>query len=142
MNNCIDSVSDRILFIGHCIQSLENLQDANDACFLKEYHRVRETFEVLELQTTRTKGYQLNLESTIPKELEAIKNLKHFCNFNLSQLEIRLTKSRNVSHMSLSLVFEFQLPKANICSGTLLSDGNIVLANYNSQEIGLIKLRL
>lgn len=142
LNNCIDSVSDRILFSGHCIQSLENLEDASDACFMKEYHRVRETFKVLELQTTRTKGYQMNLESTIPKELEEIKNLKHFRNINLSQSEILLTKSRYISHMSLSLVFEFQLPDANICSGTLLSDGNIALANHNSHEIGLFTLRL
>lgn len=142
LNNCIDSVSDRILFRGHCIQSLENLEDASDACYMKEYHRVREKFDVLELQTTRTKGYQLNLESTIPKELEAIKNLKHFCNINLSQTEIQLTKKRNASDMSLSLVYEFQLPEANIYSGTLLSDGKIVLANHNSHAIGLFVLRL
>uniref|UniRef100_A0A8W8JK01 RING-type domain-containing protein n=1 Tax=Magallana gigas TaxID=29159 RepID=A0A8W8JK01_MAGGI len=142
LNKCIDSVSDRIHFSRHCIQRLQNLEDASDACIMKEYHHVRETFNALEHQTTKTKGRQLKLESIIPKELEAIRNLTHFRNINLSQSEIQLSKGRNVSHMSLSLVFEFQLPRVNICSGTLLSDENIVLANHNNQEIGLIKLRL
>lgn len=141
LNKCIDSVSDRIHFSRHCIQSLQNLEDESDACFMKEYQRVRESFEQLEIQTMKTKGHQLKLESTIPEELEAIKNLKHFCRIQVAQSEVQLTK-RNVSEISLSLVYEFELSDANICSGALFTDGTIILANFNAKEIGLFTLRL
>ncbi|XP_065928571.1 E3 ubiquitin-protein ligase TRIM45-like [Magallana gigas] len=133
----IDSVSDRIHFSRHCIQSLLNLEDASDACFMKEYNRVRETFEVLESQTMKTK-----LDLTIPEELAAIRNLTHFCETNLSRLEAQLTRRRKYINMSLSLVYESRLLKANICSGTLFSDEKIVLANHSSDKIGLFLLRL
>lgn len=44
--------------------------------------------------------------------------------------------------MSLSLVYEFELPKSNICCGTLFSDGKIVLAKYESDKKGLSILSL
>lgn len=141
LSRSIDSVSDRIHFSRHCIQSLRALEDASDACFMKEYHRIREKFELLDRQTMKSKGHQLKLESTIPEELEGIRNLTHFCKINLLQSEIQLTR-KNVSDMSLSLVYEFQLPNVNICSGTLLSGGKIILANHTSNEIGLFILNL
>lgn len=107
---------------------------------MKEYQRVRKMFEVLERQTT--KGYQLKLESYIPEELEAIRNFKPFCKIQVSQLEVKLTNGRNVIGIYLSLVYEFHLPKANICGGTLFSDGTIILANNNHKEIGLFIIRL
>lgn len=145
LNSCIDSVSDRIQFSRHCIQRLQTLEetsDVSDACFMMEYLRIKETFGTLERQTMKTKGVQLKLESNIPDELDAIRNLTHFCKICMSQSEMQLTRRKNVSDMSLSLVNEFQLRKANICSGTLLPDGNIALANFNSKEIGLFILRL
>lgn len=104
---------------------------------MKEYNRVRETFEVLESQTMKTK-----LDLTIPEELAAIRNLTHFCETNLSRLEAQLTRKRKYINMSLSLVYESRLLKANICSGTLFSDEKIVLANHSSDKIGLFLLRL
>lgn len=142
LNKCIDSVSDRIHFSRRCIQRLQNLDDESDACFMKEYHRVRESFEELERETMKTKGHQLKLESDIPEELAAIKKLKRFCKIHVSELEVQLTKRRNISHLSLSLVYEFQLPEANICSGTLISNGKIALVNHSGGEIGLYMLRL
>lgn len=55
---------------------------------------------------------------------------------------MQLTKRRNVSEISLSLVYEFQLPDANICGGTLFIDGTIILANFGRKKIGLFTLRL
>lgn len=41
----IDSLSDRIYFSRHSIQSLQKIKDLSDACFIKEYYRVREVLK-------------------------------------------------------------------------------------------------
>lgn len=140
LNKCIDSVSDRIHFSRHFKQSLQDLENASDACFMKEYNRVKESFESLERQ--RIKGHELKLEINIPEELKVFGNLKHFYKIQVPQSELHLTRKKDVSKISLYPVYDFKLPWTVIRSGTLLSDGNILLANFNCPDIGFLMLRL
>lgn len=87
LNKWIDSLSDRIHYSRHCIQILQNLEEASDACFMTEYHRVRETMN-WNLNQAYRKGFR---------------KLKHFCKIHVSEIEAQLTKRKNISHISLSL---------------------------------------
>lgn len=98
LNKWIDSLSDRIHYSRHCIQILQNLEEASDACFMTEYHRVRETMN-WNLNQAYRKGFR---------------KLKHFCKIHVSEIEAQLTKRKNISHISLSLsLMSFNFQKWN-----------------------------
>lgn len=60
----------------------------------------------------------------------------------MPQSELHLTRRKDVSKISLSLVYDFKLPWTIIHSGTLLSDGTILLANFSCPDIVFLMLRL
>lgn len=137
LNKNIDSVSDRIHFSRHCIQRLQNLEDASDACFMKEYHHVGEKFEVLKLETVNLKEHEIKLKSNISKELRKLKQVERFSKLEVLHSRKHLLNRRDIEDVSFSLIYEIQLPDANICGGNFISDEVIALAKYNSTKKGL-----
>lgn len=142
LNKNIDSVSDRIHFSGHCIQSLQNLEkssDMSDVCFVKEYHRVRKSFEVLEWRTSNLKEHEMNLNSTILNKTHEI--TKMACLTTISCLE---HLQKDMIHflynpkLSLALVYEFEVvPHDDVYDGVIHSNGTITLAKYGNSSRGL-----
>lgn len=137
LNKNIDSVSDRIHFSRHCIQRLQNLEDASDACFMKEYHHVGEKFEVLKLETVNLKEHEIKLKLNISKELRKLKQVERFSKLEVLHSRKHLLNRRDIEDVSFSLIYEIQLPDANICGGNFISDEVIALAKYNSTKKGL-----
>lgn len=142
LNKNIDSVSDRIHFSRHCIQSLQNLEDESDACFMKEYQRVREKFEVLKLETMNLKEHEIKLKSNISKELRKLKQVERFSKLEVLHSRKHLLNRKDIEDVSFSLIYEIQLPDANVCGGNFISDEVIALAKYNSTKKGLWLARL
>lgn len=129
----IDSLSDRIHFSGRCIQRLQNLEDMSDACFMKEYYHVIESFK--ELKTATLKVHDMKLESSILKESHEITNLKYISAISVvhSKYDVRL----DIVQLSLCPTFEFDISNDDVYCGDLSSNGTLTLAKYGSSKIGL-----
>lgn len=138
LSKSIDSVSDRIYFSRQCIQSLQKLEEAsdmNDVCFMKEYHRIRENFELLERRTDNLKEHELKI---LRKPFEITK-LTCLTTISLDHLEKELrVRERYIPELSLKLVSEFEVvPHDDIYGGVLHSDGSITLAKFGFSNKGL-----
>ncbi|XP_022286821.2 uncharacterized protein LOC111099702 [Crassostrea virginica] len=138
LSSTIDSLRDRIQFSRHCIESMQDIEGKSDACFLKDYHRVRESFEMLEGRTRNLEYHELKLKSRISKELRQIKNLKKFSENQVTHSKMNFVTRKSVDEVGFTMLCELNYPDYNICSGTFLSDDKIVLANFNSQKEGLL----
>lgn len=140
----IDSLSDRINFSRQCIQSLQKLEEAsdmNDVCFMKEYHRVRENFELLERRTDILKEHELMIKSKISRKPCEITKLKSLVTLSVDRLEKELrVRERYIPELSLKLVSEFEVvPHDDIYGGVLHSDGSVTLAKFGFSNKGLQK---
>lgn len=134
----IDSVSDRIHFSRHCIQSLQNLENVSDACFMKEYYHVIESFK--ELKTATLKVHDMKLESSILKEAYEITNLKYIS--ALSVVHSKHGVLLDIVQFSLCPTFEFDIPNDDVYCGDLSSNGTLTLAKYGSSKSGLQQYKM
>lgn len=129
----IDSLSDRIYFSRHCIQSLQKIENLSDACFIKEYYRVRESFE--ELNATTVQVHNMKLETSISKEAHEIAKLK--CISAIKLVQSKHDVSLDISQFFLCPTFEFDIPDDDVYCGDLSSHGTLTLAKYGSSKSGL-----
>lgn len=129
----IDSLSDRIYFSRHSIQSLQKIKDLSDACFIKEYYRVRESFE--ELNTMTVQVHNMKLESSISKEAHEIAKLK--CISAIKLMQSKHDVSLDISKFFLCPTFGFDIPNDDVYCGNLSSNGTLTLAKYGSSTSGL-----
>lgn len=129
----IDSLSDRIHFSRNCIQSLQTIEDLSDACFMKKYYRIRESFE--ELNTTPVQVHNMKLESSISKEVQGIAELRYI--YAIKMVHSKHEVSLDSSQLFLCPTFEFDIPNDDVYCGVLTSDGTLTLAKYGSSKSGL-----
>lgn len=140
LKKSIDSVSERIQFSGYCIQRLQNLgktSDMSDVCFVKEYHRVRKSFEVLEWRTSNLKEHEMNLNSTILNKTHEITKMTCLTKISVEHLLKHIRFLYNPK-FSLALVYEFEVvPHDDIYDGVIHSNGTITLPKYGNSKRGL-----
>lgn len=95
LSNAIDSVSDRIQFSNQCLRRLDEIGNKSNACFLKEYQQIKESFKSLEEHTRHLKKHEVIFKSTVSTPVLNFQKLTRLSTINVNHSE-NILKMKNL----------------------------------------------
>ncbi|XP_062585210.1 E3 ubiquitin-protein ligase TRIM45-like [Saccostrea cucullata] len=132
LNKNIDSLSDRIQFTSHCLKSLREVKVETGPSFIKEYQKIKRHFEMMKKQNLSKTELTIKIATCAAKELEQLKIAVSHLKPQVSKSTSHPVTDLNLTKAQFSLLYAFDEPDLNICSGTFLPDGNFVVASHNT----------
>ena len=87
LSKAIDSVSDRIQFSNQCLRRLDEIGNKSNACFLKEYQQIKESFKSLEEHTRHLKKHEVTFKLTVSAPVLIFQKLTRLLSINVNHSE-------------------------------------------------------
>ena len=102
LSKAIDSVSDRIQFSNQCLRRLDEIGNKSNACFLKEYQEIKESFKSLEEHTRHLDEHKVTFKSSVSAPILNFQELTRFSSINVNHSKNKF----KMKNFDLSETFE------------------------------------